>query len=145
MYRCDICSEELADQQAGTAYARERILSSPGYWEHFLRDSTDPFYAEIFTDRATALAVQQMITSHSGFLVCAKCNRMLSDDQQKVADYRLEKWYSVLQSPSAKGKAGLEAVLIIVGTVYERLSGKWPAWIDAKDKSTRDKQWVDGT
>jgi rRNA maturation protein Nop10 len=139
VYKCDICSKGLTNQQAGTSYPRERILGSPGYWEYALRLSAD--HPTVFTDDATAMAVQQLITSRSGYTVCAECNRMLNDDQRRVADYRLEKWYGVMQSPSAKGKAGLEAVLIIVGTVFERLSGKWPAWVSAEDKSTRDKQW----
>ena len=107
----------------------------------------DPVNIELFgfDDDTAALFVKQMIQSRSGYTVCEDCVEMLKIDQQKVADYQLETWYNIAQSPTADAQAKLQSWIIIVGTVFERLSGEWPAWIDPKDKIARDnkrnKKW----
>ena len=146
-YKCDICGDQLPNQQDGTSFSDERIIRSPGYWEHHLKRFLDPVNIELFgfDDDTAALFVKQMIQSRSGYTVCEDCVEMLKIDQQKVADYQLETWYNIAQSPTADAQAKLQSWIIIVGTVFERLSGEWPAWIDPKDKIARDnkrnKKW----
>jgi hypothetical protein len=147
-YKCDICSTMMASKESGFVFDRNRVLSSPGYWDYVFRDATDPFMSRMFTEDATGLAVQQLLMSDTGYIICSSCKEMLQRDTDKAKEYRIEPWFTSMQvkdfkaTDRAQAKEQLQATLITIGTVYERKSGKWPSFVARDEFDARAKRWA---
>jgi hypothetical protein len=138
----------MPSKESGFAFERNRVLASPSYWDHFFRNATDPLMNRVFTEDATGLAVQQLLMSDTGYLICASCKEMLQRDSDKAKEYRLDPWFTSMQASNfkatdrAQAKEQLQATLITIGTVYERKTGKWPSFVSRDEFDARARRWA---
>jgi hypothetical protein len=147
-YKCDICSAIMPSKESGFAFDRNRVLASPSYWDHFFRNAADPLMSRVFTEDATGLAVQQLVMSDTGYIICASCKDMLQRDPDKAKEYRLEPWFTSCTASNfkatdrAQAKEQLQATLITIGTIYERKTGKWPSFVARDEFDARARRWA---
>jgi hypothetical protein len=138
----------MTSKESGFVFDRNRVLASPNYWDYFFRDATDPLMSLVFTEEATGLAVQQLLMSDTGYIICDSCKVMLQRDADKAKEYRIEPWFTSMQARDfkatdrAQAKEQLQATLITIGTVYERKSGKWPSFVARDEFDARAKRWA---
>jgi hypothetical protein len=149
-YKCDICSAVMPSKESGFQFDRNRVLASPSYWEHFFRVAKDPIMSQIFTEDAKGAAIRSLLKSDTGYVICASCKDMLQKDPEKAREYRLDPWFSSMQARDfqaadrAQAKESLQAVLITIGTVYERTTGKWPSFVSMDEFEARARRWAGG-
>lgn len=147
-YKCDICSAIMPGKESGFAFDRNRVLASPSYWDYFFRDAANPLMSMVFTEDATGLAVQQMVMSDTGYIICSNCKDMLQRDPDKAKEYRLDPWFTPMHADNfkatdrAQAKEQLQATLITIGTVYERKTGKWPSFVARDEFEARARRWA---
>jgi hypothetical protein len=144
-YECDICSGVVPSRESGFAFARNRVLASPGYWEYVFRNAA---MSRPFTEEAMGLAVRQLLMSERDYVICGSCKDMLGRDADKAKDYRIDPWFTTPQAMNhsvpdrAQAKEQLQATLITIGTVYERKCGKWPSFVSRDEFEEMAARWV---
>ncbi len=119
-YNCDICSKEMSAKSNGTFFDQNRVLTSPGYWEHVCQKGILPIEEEML-----GMFLANFCRDTSGFTVCGRCKNMLGHDLQKAKKYELEKYVSSVSSEPINS----HAAAMVAGTVWKNSKGHWPSTI----------------
>ena len=130
-YLCDICSISIPSKSSGTFFDANRVLTSPSYWE---RLSIKGHSLGKLDEETLAMYLKMKMNKKrdpSGYTVCEKCRDMLKMDRQKAKDYGLD---AVCKFPIPysipTGHIDMNAVILVVGIIWEKIHGSWPSTID---------------
>ncbi|MEZ5987647.1 MAG: CFI-box-CTERM domain-containing protein [Planctomycetota bacterium] len=124
MYKCDICSHLMPSKESGTHFDQNRVLTSPGYWEHL-------FGKPDFDGGMLGGFLGMLCRDPTGFTVCSGCKNMLLNDTALTSRYGLSQYLKSIPS----GMVDSHAAGMVAGTVWKERSGSWPETIAFGDSA----------
>ena len=159
-YHCDICGRVVPAGTKKRGLDRNRVLTSPVYWERlvcmtdserlagtFVLATGSPVEAtlrgKLYSEKMLEVFLKTSCKGpRTGYIACDGCYDDISTDHDKATRYGIEE--CVRSIPS--GRVDKPSVRLVAGTVWEEVHGSWPASFKVKTKrrqgaSASGKKW----